>query len=375
MVFALALAACTGGEESPSSPVSALDQSWMAEVARDPAAFSAVVDADRDAWIALHRNDWKTALTSTSPAGDRARARLAELHTLLAATESLALRTLDRTWAANGGPPAGSAWPLFGAIGANSGEPPTLPDLHPLAVRRRLHDDVLAGAQPVAELYAALATPVVTEHVGAATREFWDPWAHQTLARWYRDHPTPLADGHEALSGRLFSAWIAPGGTVETELAALGIPPTAPDVDDPQACRDVARALDAQLDAWSTSVAAGLVDDGRALFTDLRLVPVARARVLEALAVRSLAAAPNCALAYGLLAQDHGDSRSINAVNSPTLFAILASAQLATGHTREALDALEPLTAAFPEIHGLDETVGDLAILQGIHRTGDSREN
>jgi hypothetical protein len=33
------------------------------------------------------------------------------------------------------------------------------------------------------------------------------------------------------------------------------------------------------------------------------------------------------------------------------------------------------LTSHFPEVQGLDETIGDLAILQGLDRQGDSKEN
>ncbi len=401
MVLALALAACTGGEESPSGPVSPLDRSWMAEVARDPAAFSAVVDTDRDAWIALQRNDWKTALPSASEAGVRARRGLAGFHGVLAQLETAAVARLDEAWQANGGPPAESDWALLAhASAVQGGDPariaategrltagqrslatslssPGPSETHPLLARKRVHDAVLAPGGDVSALVGVLEVPTLAERAGGAERELWDPWAHHTLSAWYLGHPKPITPegGYIPgdLSDRLFSASVIAGVHANSTLAVLGIPPTP--TDDAQACREAVRAFDSQLDAWSTSVAATLSDDGRALLTDLRLVSVARARVLETLAVDSLAAAPNCALAYALLAQDHADSRAINAVNSPTLFAILASAQLATGHTREALDALEPLTAAFPEIHGLDETVGDLAILQGIHRTGDSREN
>ncbi len=399
MVFALGLAACTGGEQPPPVSASPLDQSWMGEVVRTPAAFTAVVDPDREGWIALHRSDWKAAQDSVSPAGPRARQALAELHGVLSLLEARALQRLDAAWLANGGSPVGSAWPVYGAIAAGYDDDPAaatsararlsveqstlyagladpaLPGAHPLTARRRLHDGVIDGSRPVGDLLAAVDAPVVQEPTGGTTRDLWDPWTHHTLARWYAAPATTSAAEPSSLAARLFSARIGPGPTLDDTLAALGVPIVPADRDDPQACREAARALDGQLDAWSTAVAAGLADDGRALFTDLRLVPVARARILEALAIAALPEAPNCSLAYALLAQDHGDSRAINAVNTPTLFAVIATAQLSTGHTREALDALEPLTAAFPEIHGLDETVGDLAILQGIHRTGDSREN
>jgi hypothetical protein len=57
------------------------------------------------------------------------------------------------------------------------------------------------------------------------------------------------------------------------------------------------------------------------------------------------------------------------------LQAILIEAQLRTGHTREALDCIQPLLAAYPAATGLNEVLGDLAILQGLDRYGDSKEN
>ena len=135
------------------------------------------------------------------------------------------------------------------------------------------------------------------------------------------------------------------------------------------------RSLDAELDAWRVSAAAGASADGRALLDDLRLVDGARARALVDLAVSALdAGRPACALAYGQLALDHESPRAVGPVNSPTLFAVVASAHLRVGRTREALDALDVLDDQWPELAGLDDTLGTLVVLEGLDRRGDSRE-
>ena len=157
-------------------------------------------------------------------------------------------------------------------------------------------------------------------------------------------------------------------------LARLGL--TDPGKDDVDACRDLARALDRQLDSWQTVLDASAPEDGKALVHDLRLVAGLRSRVLVLWGVEALRAdRPRCAGAWAELALDHEHPREITPVNPPTLFAVAAAANLRTGRTREALDALEVLTTAYPQIHGLDETVGDLAVLQGLDRNGVSREN
>ena len=63
-------------------------------------------------------------------------------------------------------------------------------------------------------------------------------------------------------------------------------------------------------------------------------------------------------------------------MNLPGLYAVQATAQLRSGHVREALDSLHVLTGPpLSEAHGVDEIVGDLAILRGLDRQGDSKEN
>ena len=52
-----------------------------------------------------------------------------------------------------------------------------------------------------------------------------------------------------------------------------------------------------------------------------------------------------------------------------------AAAQLGMGQTREALTSLAPIKNHHPEAQALLEWLGDLAVLQGLDRQGDSKEN
>lgn len=411
MLLAWLWACSSAPDPETPPPADGLSSSWIAIVVRDPSAFAATVDREgaREGWAALHRNDWGAASSAGGVPGRRADQELGRLHQSLARLHARALAEFARTWEERGGVPAGSALPLVVSASARDAgdtanadrwlerarsskvpevaelagrwaDPLRAPGDAPLAVRARLH---AAARVPGAELRPVLdaaAVPLVREGTGDAERLYWDPWLHTTLALAYRARGEggALTD----LDATLFTAslvGLGPSGSGETgldsQLSSLGIAlPAGPD--DPEACREVVRALDAQLDAWTTALAAGATDAGRELLSDLRLVPGTRARVLVSLGLDAIAAGqPRCALAYGDLALDHESPRAIGPTNPPTLFALLAEANLATGRIREALDALEVLTGTFPEVAGVDETVGDLSVLMGMTRSGDSREN
>lgn len=170
----------------------------------------------------------------------------------------------------------------------------------------------------------------------------------------------------------------APGqlGASPAALAALGLEPDLPAADDPDWARAQVRLLDTKLDAWAAKAREGASPDGQALLDDLQLVPIFRSRALLAMGRRALRADhPWQALTFAQQALDVENSRGITPVNHPGLRAIIIEAQLRTGHTREALDAIQPLLEAYPALTGLDEVLGDLAILQGLDRYGDSKEN
>ncbi len=202
-------------------------------------------------------------------------------------------------------------------------------------------------------------------------------------------HPTPEADPLAAL---LFSpapnlhdlraegtrAISAPGtlGAMSPTLAQLGLVLELPREDDANWAREQLRLLDSALDQWVVEHKTSLDSDGLALLLDLKLPELFRSRVLLAMARRCmLADHPRQALAFAYLGLDLESPRALTAVNHPGLQALIMEGQLRTGHTREALDALQILLPAYPALTGLNEVLGDLAILQGLDRFGDSKEN
>jgi hypothetical protein len=113
---------------------------------------------------------------------------------------------------------------------------------------------------------------------------------------------------------------------------------------------------------------------GAAVVTDLQLADRLRQRWAVDRARAELDAG-HCAAAQALLepAMDV-TSRGVGPSNAPSLFAVLARARLMCGRSREALDALRVLADARPHARAAYEVVADLAVLRGIHRAGDSRE-
>lgn len=402
----LALAACTSEAPAPPARVGGLAESWIAAVVAEPARFTQTVDAGgREGWVALHANDWPTAAATDGAAAQRADASLAELHTILARLHARAWLDLGRTWEGRGSVPADSAFPLFVSAAAREAGDAVTADRWLTVARASTRAEVaaLAGdwADPLASAAAGelperarahararrdpaalpallplLAAPAWREPAGAqGERAFWDPFVHRTLAAAHRARAEARPDP-EGLAAELFLPRLGPpGGALDTDLTALGLAlPVG--ADDPEACREVVRGLDALLDPWAAQLAHGAPPDGQALLADLRLVPATRARVLVGLGQEALVSGrPRCALAYADLALDHESPRAIGPTNPPTLFALLAAANLETGRTRESLDALEVLSGTFPEVAGLDETVGDLSVLVGLTRSGDSREH
>jgi len=280
-------------------------------------------------------------------------------------------------------------------------------ELPPLAQRYNLHVQIRDSGD-LAPLGLSIDQPLVTEleprpDGSELERSFYDPQLLRTMAIAYErqaaaaagsDDPlSALAQAptdslsalifgpvvsHAELAAEVSRAAEAPRtlGASGTALAALGLEPDLPAADDADWARAQVRQLDAALDAWSASAREGASPDALALLDDLQLVRIFRSRVLLALGRKALLADhPWQALAFAQLALDLESSRGINHVNHPGLRAIIIEAQLRTGHTREALDAIQPLLGAYPASTGLDEVLGDLAILQGLDRYGDSKEN
>lgn len=383
MLLLATLLACGGSADVATAAPSPLDTTWVATIVKDPARFGTHIEKEREGWIALHANDWTRASQGAGAPAKRAAAELAVFHAVLARTSNEAWRALGTTWEQRGSFPTDSVLPrLVGLAARDAGDATaaarweSLPGRADPALDARveLHTRVRKGEADRAELLSTATAPLLHEPRPEGRRPFWDPLLHLSLSQSHgraiqADYPT------DPLDRTLFSGAVAADdGSPAATLAALGL--SLPTTDDVDACREAARGLDRQLDAWKPTLAAGASEDGKALLADLRLVEGFRSRALVDWAVDALEAdRPRCALALGEMALDHEHPRAVTPLNSPTLFAVLAQANLRTGRTREALDALEVLVTPFPETTGLDETVGDLAVLVGLDRAGDSREN
>jgi hypothetical protein len=280
-------------------------------------------------------------------------------------------------------------------------------DLPPLVQRYNQHVQVRASGE-VGSLAMVFDQPLITEleerpDGTELSRAFYDPQLLRTLAIAYGVQASRALGGEEpltalgqapvdALSATLFGP-VVNGGALQAEtsraaeaprtlgassaaLASLGLDSEIPDTDDADWARAQVRQLDTSLDGWAASAREGADPDALALLDQLQIVRIFRSRVLLAMGRKALLAEhPWQALAFAQLALDLESSRAINHINHPGLRAIIIEAQLRTGHTREALDAIQPLLGDYPALTGLDEVLGDLAILQGLDRYGDSKEN
>ena len=267
----------------------------------------------------------------------------------------------------------------------------------PRTVAARMAAHWAAHDGPLAQvMLQASQTPLLEVESDGITRSWYDPCVHRTVADEAKarlgDPQARLAALTEPkLANALFSPWLD-GRDLDAQLqagvavdeigasstaiqAALGLPAPAPDTDDPQAAREEIRALDARLDAVRTALDARADADGAALLNQIGVVDRLRQEILVARARRDLRAGHHQrALATLQLARDVTD-RTIGPRNSPALMALLAEANLRAGRSREALDALQLLAGRRPEVLGLRELVGDLSVLQGLDRRGDSKEH
>ena len=405
-----------GDQESP------LDTSWVGQMALEPGSFRTLVESDRNGWAAYHSGQLEKAAAQGGDVGARAHRDLAELHARLGVLETLTWTNIVATWDARSGLPKDSGITWFAALAAlESGQddqgaqwlamarevpyPPvseaasTLSTLELDASHLDSENSLLkrvathAAARrngDVSALMKDARRPLLVESAAGHERPFYDPQLPWTLAI---SHAAAAGEiPKDSLSAAIFSGCPSenearselrshPAGTMGPHCAsdvlwqALGLDLNLGDSDDADRVRVLAREADAVLDAWRESLAARATEEGRALLEDLQLVPLLRGRMLLAQARRALQAGhPRQAQALLLLARDLSHPRDISPLNPPLLYALLAETHLRTGHTREALDALEVLVEAFPAEVGVDETVGDLAVLQGLDRRGDSKE-
>lgn len=284
----------------------------------------------------------------------------------------------------------------------------------PFGVRAAIHREARESGDP-APLSRAALEPVAVVAEKDFQRQYWDPcvWATLSdlwLARALRDLASvegaldtlpqvsqrddrsvvrnlgTLSAPSAGLATRLFAAWPSaadvraelgsvsdPGvlGARAPALRSIGLGTIAATTDDAQLAKDEARRFDEALDRGRQAMAA---HPGASLVSELDLADRYRQ---EQLLVRARAALldhnPKQALAYVELARDHG-ARGVGPENAPAVFSLVAWAELELGHTREALDALQLVVDRYPEVIGLKEAANDLAVLQGLGRSGDSKE-
>lgn len=387
--------ACTPAP--PASVQSPLDSAWVGQLMAQPELFTQTVDSEREAWVAFHANSWRGAHRDSGVPASRASDHHADLANRVAQLEAQGWQRTMEKWKPL---PEGSALPFFAGLAAlesggdarswwaqvdESADPvvlqatqkmleyPTLstrlPETfgNPLLERIDQHLAVRLGESTEAPNGLAWQEPMSS----GETRNIPDPQLPWTLAITLDSESQP-----QGMAALLFSDCLSATVCGPDAIAALGVDPALGTIDDPNVARTVVQGLDQVLDAWARTQRSDASPDAVALLEELSLVPKLRGALLLSLADDALGQDhPKQAALLVQSALDLKAPRTLGPVNSPTHFAVLAQAHLASGHTREALDALEVLARSYPEAVGADEILGDLAVLEGLDRQGDSKEN
>jgi hypothetical protein len=414
---------CNGPPQAPVLPETDGPPDWIVEVAQNPQAFTDLLErSGRDGWVALHANQLqpaRDAFSGDDPSSKMARARAEWQLTLfyedLTRGSDYAHYTFLSSWSARELPVTPGIQTMsaqwrecegLGGLGVDNVD--KLPEIFKteaglpdaLAERRTLHEKALAG-DPT-ELYRAAASPLVVERAETFDRTFYDACLYRTLRQAWMARSVETTEATDwrsiartwtddtALEGRLFAPWLT-GGDLEAEISAVTHPgalgATQPSLvhfgvgtetsvqDDVEVAREDVRALDAAIDLREKALLAAANDDGAALLTDLGLHHRFRQEWITTRARKALLEErPHQAMAYLELARNVS-KREVGPANTPSVLALYAEAQMRLGRTREALDVLVLLEGGYPEVEPLKELVGDLAVLQGLDRQGDSKEN
>ncbi|MCB9678437.1 MAG: hypothetical protein H6737_25275 [Alphaproteobacteria bacterium] len=317
-MIALLLVGC-----SSPGPSVAPDPTWI-DALTEP-AFAALIERDgREGWVALHagRPDEAWAAMQSDEGRHRAALDARLVYEALASVHTTAARALGEEWP--------DAPPEVRAAAAHATDCSVAPD-----------DPVLAAR------FAARAAPdpgpVWTLEADGFTRTIHDPCAEAHAARLWAEREGPV----EGLAGQVF-------GPVAFESG----PRTA------QGARDDLMALRRQLDLGAAA------RPDAALAEDLAADDVAAVHTATRLAIDALEAG-DAEYARTLLQLAHSGGHVLSAQAPERYWAALAWAELASGNPRGALDALAVLG---PRAAGPRETVADLAVLRGLSRVGDSKE-
>lgn len=433
----MVVSACAGVPTAPVPAPEGLG--WASGIVEEPASFESLMAAsDREAWIAVYNHDYRAAAGRVGPdtvVGLRARQAEAIVNDDLQRLTALGTERLYTIWAMREAPPEGLAVvthlaarcagvstraledvPLLDGVGelkwtpgqtSEAGERhPVLesferdnglrpgPDKHPVLSawldtgRRKLLLRATEGGADTT--HGAWTEPFFTDSTGPVERRYWEPCAFAALAEGARREapwPPDLATWTDPAAS-LFAAWptvedLRAEAAGDPGFAGLGVAPPSlatwdlpsPEADDAGAAQTYIRALDARVEPLRRHLADTADADGQALLGELDPLTRWRQEHLVARARADLRAGrPHRARTTLLLARSVSD-REIGPGNGPALLVLLAEANLRTGRTREALDALHVLARTRPEVRGLQETLGDLAVLEGLDRQGDSKEH
>ncbi|MEN0061551.1 MAG: hypothetical protein AAGA48_05335 [Myxococcota bacterium] len=432
LAFALAaLIGCRSGSSEPGTDVPLDDLGWVADVAQTPQRFATLMSQGREGWVSLHAHDYRSAVKAFGAPGSgrfRAQLALATFYDDLARLTGFGTGELFDAWKERGSLPKGPEAPLIAALAAScadrdpagwatqvtsgpdlalaqrlrAGDSPMTTDRAdtPVGQRMALHAGVRAGDRAPEALLREAAEPLLVKDEGDFRREYWDPCVAPTLAeRAMADTLASLeAMGGAAalvetgLAATLFASWPR-REDVRRVLGEEGIPldervrglgaasalldrlgPINEDSDDVDSAKDWLRRLDRALDHWGEQLRNQIDDDGRALLADLQLIGRLRQEVVIVQAREALRRG-HPRQAWAMLEQARDPSEGLGPANPPALYALLAEAHLRLGRTREAMDAVQPLVEVWPVLQGTRETLGDWAVLKGLDRRGDSKEN
>jgi hypothetical protein len=358
-------------------------------VAVEPAPFEDLLRDSALGWVRLQAHDDIEAAKHLPEGPSRARAQLnrALLQDDLAGLTMAVHTARFETWGAQGELPAGSARAI--AWSASCDQPPAVGDVE--TARATAHEAARSGQ--LDDLWAATEPLWQTRDNGTEVDHIWfDPCRHHALAAGLHqlaltslgqpDWAAP-ALAEAGLAGTIFAPWLDANGLLQDARAdnpaALGNSAAASEglieavgIESDDALKTV-RELDAALAERSTTLQAQATPDGLRLLHDLQLVAHWRQRWLVVAARQALAG-------------DHADAANVYASaaltpgkgagpwNDPAIYVLLARAAVDRGRAREALDTLHSVSH-LNGVPGLEEALGDLVILRGLDRVGDSKEN
>jgi hypothetical protein len=146
--------------------------------------------------------------------------------------------------------------------------------------------------------------------------------------------------------------------------------------DDTESARAWINHFDVQLDQWQETTIADSSEEGRQIAFDVMPLEIYRAGLFRHQARLALINGNAMQAMIFLNSAFHVDQpRQIGPRNRASFFLLRAEARLMSGRSREALEDLLIIAESYPHVHGLQETVNDLAIMQSSSRSGDSKEH